>query len=116
MRPSKIRLDQDLNLESLGSKSPTGDDIQIFGEELFILLRRIHRQYVAFLFYFFPPVELEPRTSGLTAPRIFKMCRFYQEKFIKMYSYNMQKLHVMQVFLLNPSWTAIPSDSERSTR
>jgi hypothetical protein len=51
-------------------------EVQILGEELFCLLRRIPRQYVAF-FPFSPPVGIEPRTPGLTAPRLFTMAIYY---------------------------------------
>ena len=48
-------------------------EVQILGEELFYLLRRIHRRYVAFYIPFYPPVGIEPRTPRLTAPRLLKI-------------------------------------------
>ena len=56
-------------LPRVGLEPPTARfEVQILGEELVNLLRRIHRQYVAFLIPFSPPVGYEPRTPGLTAP------------------------------------------------
>jgi len=60
-------------------------EVQILGEELFSLLRRIYRQYVAFFIPFSPPVGYEPRTPGLTAPRLMKMDMFSQIKFAILY-------------------------------
>jgi hypothetical protein len=56
-------------------------EVQILGEELFSLLRRISRQYVAFLIPFSPPVGYEPQTPGLTASRFFKMSMSFKKIF-----------------------------------
>jgi hypothetical protein len=54
---------------------------RLVGEELFSLLRRSHRQYVAFFIPFSPPVGYEPRTPGLTASRLLKIDVFYHRIF-----------------------------------
>jgi hypothetical protein len=48
-------------------------EVQILGEELFDLLRRIPRQNFAFFIPFYPPVGKEPQIPGLTAPRLLGM-------------------------------------------
>jgi hypothetical protein len=53
-------------------------EVQILGEELFNLVRRIYRQYIAFLIPFYPPAGIEPRTPGLTCPPVMKMGMFYK--------------------------------------
>jgi hypothetical protein len=54
-----------VGLESLTARF----EVQVLGEELFDLLRRIPKQYVAFYIPFFPPLGIEPQSNGLTAPR-----------------------------------------------
>jgi len=45
-------------------------EVQILGEEIFSLSRRILKRYVAFYIPFYPPVGIEPQSNGLTAPRL----------------------------------------------
>ena len=64
---------------------PNRRDQMCLAEELLSLLRRIYRQYVAFFIPFSHPVGYEPRTPGLTAPRLMKMDMFSQIRFAIIY-------------------------------
>jgi hypothetical protein len=76
-----------LNVPRLGLEPRTARfEVQILGEELLRLLRCAFRESIAFFISFCFPIRYEPRTPGLTAPRLVKIGVFHHGKFAILYS------------------------------